>query len=76
MILKAPDRLPSGVQLRSLESGQTVFLPPTNFTSNSFVSAAVANFPPGFALVTVFVNGIPSTSSILAVIKATASTSH
>ena len=61
------------VQLRSLESGQTVFLPATNFTSNSFVSAAVANFPPGFALVTVFVNGIPSTSSILAVIKATAS---
>jgi hypothetical protein len=53
------------VQLRSVESGQTVFLSSTNWGTNSFASLPVWNFPPGYALATVFVNGIPSTSSIV-----------
>jgi N-acetylneuraminic acid mutarotase len=53
------------VQLRSLESGQTTFLLTTNWSTNSVASSAVWNFPPGWALATVFVNGIQSTSSIV-----------
>ena len=53
------------VQLRSIESGQTVFLSSTNWGTNSFTSLPVWNFPPGYALATVFVNGIQSTSSIV-----------
>jgi hypothetical protein len=53
------------VQLRSIESGQTVFLLTTNWSTNSFTSLPVWNFPPGYALATVFVNGIQSTSSIV-----------
>ena len=53
------------VQLRSLESGQTTFLLATNWQTNSFTSAPVWGFPPGYALATVFVNGIPSTGSVL-----------
>jgi len=53
------------VQLRSIESGQTVFLSSTNWGTNSFTSLPVWNFPPGHALATVFVNGIQSTSSVV-----------
>jgi hypothetical protein len=53
------------VQLRSVEGGQTVFLSSTNWATNTFASTAVWNFPPGWALATVFVNGIQSTSSIV-----------
>src|SRR5205085_2967194 len=53
------------VQLRNLESGQTTFLLSTNWSTNSFTSTSVWNFPPGFALATVFVNGIQSTSSLV-----------
>ncbi len=53
------------VQLRSIESGQSTFLLTTNWSTNAFTSLPVWNFPPGYALVTVFVNGIPSTSSIV-----------
>jgi hypothetical protein len=53
------------VQLRSIESGQTIFLSSTNWGTNSFSSTAVWDFPPGYALATVFVNGIQSTSSIV-----------
>ena len=53
------------VQLRSLESGQTMFLQTTNWSTNSFTSLPVWNFPPGWAMAIVFVNGIPSTSSIV-----------
>jgi hypothetical protein len=53
------------LQLRSIESGQTVFLSSTNWGTNSFTSLPVWNFPPGYALATVFVNGIQSTSSII-----------
>jgi uncharacterized delta-60 repeat protein len=53
------------VQLRSLESGQTTFLLSTDWQTNSFTSAPVWGFPPGYALATVFVNGIPSTGSVI-----------
>jgi hypothetical protein len=53
------------VQLRRLDNEQTVFLPTINWSANSFTSTPVAGFPLGYALVTVFVNGIPSTASIL-----------
>ncbi len=55
------------VQVRSLESGYTAFLMPasgTNWSTNSFTSAPVSGFPPGWALVTVFVNAIPSTGAV------------
>jgi len=53
------------VQLRAIESGQTVFFPATNWSLTSFASWPVWNFPPGFALATVFVNGIASLSSLV-----------
>jgi hypothetical protein len=53
------------VQLRSLESGQTTFLLATNWQTNSFASVPVWNFPPGWALATVFANGIQSTSAVV-----------
>jgi N-acetylneuraminic acid mutarotase len=53
------------VQLISLESGQSIFLPATNYSANSLASPPVWNFPPGYALATVFVNGIPSVGSIV-----------
>jgi hypothetical protein len=53
------------VQLRSFESGQTLFVLSTNWQTNSFTSAPVRSFPPGYALATVFVNGVPSTGSVL-----------
>jgi hypothetical protein len=52
-------------QLRGVESGQTLFLLSTNWSTNSFISLPVTRFPPGYALATLFVNGIPSTSSIV-----------
>ncbi|MDB6023229.1 MAG: Fibronectin type domain protein, partial [Pedosphaera sp.] len=53
------------VQLRSLESGRTIFLPSTNWSTSYFASLPVTNFPPGYALATMFVNGIPSTGSVV-----------
>lgn len=58
------------VQLMNLQNQQTLFLPTTSWSSNLFLSAPVTNFPPGHALVTIFVNGIPSTSAILRVTPA------
>ena len=53
------------VELGSLGGGQTIFLPVTNCGASFFISGPVWNFPPGYALATVFVNGVPSTSSIV-----------
>jgi len=56
------------VQVRSLESGQTAFLPSaqgTSWSATSFTSGSLSGFPVGYALVTVFVNGIPSNAGIL-----------
>ena len=61
------------LQIRSIESGQTMFLLSTNWSTNSFDSASVTNFPPGYALATVFVNGIPSPAGFLDLLKVNAS---
>ncbi|HVM49874.1 MAG TPA: kelch repeat-containing protein [Candidatus Acidoferrum sp.] len=53
------------VQLRSLEGGQTMVLLSSSWQTNSFVSAPVWGFPPGYAMATVFVNGVPSAGAIL-----------
>jgi N-acetylneuraminic acid mutarotase len=52
------------VQLRSVESGQTLFLLSADWSTHSFASAPVFGFPPGWTLATVFVNGIPSSSTL------------
>jgi hypothetical protein len=62
----SPDDFPL-VQLRSVENGQSWFLLGRNWSTNSFASAPVNGFPAGYALVTMFVSGIPSPSSIVLV---------
>jgi hypothetical protein len=53
------------VQLRSLGNEQTLFVLCTNWSTNSFTSAPVTGLPAGWAMATMFVNGIPGTSSLL-----------
>jgi len=56
------------VQLRSLESGQSLWLSPDPadpFSNTAFTSQPVSSFPPGYSLMTVFVNGIPSISKFI-----------
>ena len=60
----SPSDLPV-VQLRSIDGGLTTLLLPTTWSATSYGSAQITNFPVGYALVTMFVNGIPSASSIL-----------
>src|SRR4030095_14220715 len=50
------------VQLRSIANGRLLSLSSTNWQTNSYVSLAIANFPIGHALATMFVNGVPSES--------------
>jgi N-acetylneuraminic acid mutarotase len=52
------------VQLRNIESEQTVFLNAAAWSSNSFNSSPVNALFPGWSLATVFVNGIPSSSTV------------
>lgn len=59
------------VQLRAMEGGRTVYLTASNWQTNSYTSMPVTNFPPGWAMVTVFVNGIQSTSSIVRIAPST-----
>jgi hypothetical protein len=53
------------VQLRRLDNEQTSLLLSTNWSATSFNSAPVTNLASGYALVTMFVNGIPSPSSLI-----------
>ncbi|MCX6929017.1 MAG: hypothetical protein NT154_38260, partial [Verrucomicrobia bacterium] len=53
------------VQLRSMQSGQTLFLQSEYWSSNLYVSAPVRGLPPGWTLATAFVNGIPSIGGII-----------
>lgn len=58
------------VQLQSLSSGQTQWLPAaeqTNWSDSTFTSIPLANFQPGYTLVTVFTNGIHSQAKIIKV---------
>ena len=60
----SPGDSPS-VQLRSLQTDRMIFFPPSTWSSNSFTSIPINGLPIGHALVTVYVNGIPSTSGII-----------
>jgi len=58
------------LQVRAVEGGQSVFLPlaaGTNWSSTTFTSVPVSGLPVGYALATVFANGIPSVSVILSI---------
>jgi GH25 family lysozyme M1 (1,4-beta-N-acetylmuramidase) len=59
-------------QLRSVEGERTVFLLSTNWSTNSVACGPLTNFPPGYAMATVFANGIPSQAALLEVMKASA----
>ena len=54
------------VQLRRVENEQVLWLRPASgtFSSTAYTSTDVSDIHPGHALVTVFVNGIPSVSRI------------
>ena len=54
------------LQLHALANEQTRFVSVTNWTTNSLATVAVTNFPAGWALATVFANGIPSPPTLLA----------
>ena len=61
------------LQLRSLGNEQLSFLPPdpaTTWSDSSVTSQLVSGFPPGYAMATVFTNGIPSTSQFVLVAPA------
>jgi hypothetical protein len=60
------------VQLRSIENGQVLFVSAGSWQTNAFVSLPVTNFPPGYALLTVFVNGTPSSSATVLISPASA----
>jgi hypothetical protein len=53
------------VQLLAIESERALVLQTVSWSSNNFVSAPITNFPTGYALATVFVNGIPSASRVV-----------
>jgi hypothetical protein len=58
------------VQLCSLNNGQTLFLSPSRWQADGYVSQPVTNFPTGYAQATVFVNGIPSFSKSVLIQRA------
>jgi hypothetical protein len=53
------------VQIRRLDNDQWLWVSPEAFSSTSYTSLQITNLPKGPALVTVFVNGIPSLSKML-----------
>ncbi len=56
------------VQIRRLDNEWTLWLPPDpafNFNATGFASRAFKDFQSGYALVTVFANGIPSASGFI-----------
>ena len=56
------------VKVQSLANEQSLFLassPGANWSATAFTSVPVIGFPAGYALVTVFSNGIPSPSAII-----------
>jgi N-acetylneuraminic acid mutarotase len=58
------------VQIRSIESEQTRFVlssPTASWSDSSFTSTPVWNFPVGWTMATMFVNGIPSLSTNLSI---------
>lgn len=63
-VLSSPANYPI-LQLYSLASGRATYLASMNWSSNSIASVPLTNFPPGYALATVIVNGMPSTGSVV-----------
>lgn len=55
------------VQLLSLDNEQTSCLLASNWSTNSFTSLPLTNLRPGYAMVTVSVNGIPGSAAIVAI---------
>ncbi len=54
------------MQLMSLENEQMAWIPAINFTTTTIMSDAIqGSLPPGYARLTVFVNGIPGYSQII-----------
>lgn len=53
------------VQLRSMDSGQILYVPVTSWTASSLTTAPFVGLAPGNTLTTVIVNGIPSGSSVI-----------
>ncbi len=56
------------VQLRALESGRTLSLLSTNWSTNAYTSLPLGDFPSGWAMVTVWVNGSPSAARLIEVL--------
>jgi hypothetical protein len=62
------------LQLRSVDSGKTAFVPADSFSSwtdSTFTSQPLADFPTGPALLTISTNGIPSAAQPVTVAAAT-----
>jgi WD40 repeat protein len=57
------------VQIRRLDNGQMTWLPTSEFTKTSFALVIADDINPGPTALTVFVNGIPSISTILNITK-------
>ncbi len=55
--------------LESLANGQALTLPTVYQTSSSFTTKPIFDFPAGYARLTVFVNGIPSPSTLLPIVS-------
>lgn len=53
------------VQLRALESERTLALLSTNWSTNAYTSQPIGDFPAGWAMVTVLVNGMPGASQLI-----------
>lgn len=53
------------VQLRHLESERTLSLLSTNWSTNAYTSLPIGDFPPGWTMVTVLVNGMPGMSRLV-----------
>jgi len=64
------------VQLHRLDNDQIKWLDASGFSNTSFTSTPVQDFPVGPALVTVFVNGIPSQSQVIQIRSTTQVSIH
>ncbi len=53
------------LQMRNIHNDQVAFVRAANWSSNTFLSQPLWNFPPGYALATVFVEGVQSTSAMV-----------
>ncbi len=52
------------VELRSLSNGQSLFLGASSWSATAFTSTSISGFAAGYALVTVYADGVPGVSAI------------